>query len=294
MTALDSREELVPLRTDFDVVWRGFNRAQVRQYSDDVETKLQLMTADRDALASYAEDLVRRLEAAVAENIELRGKIDQISRIPIEPDALQERSRRMIELTREEADEITARAQAAAEHSRVAAEEAAERQRDRYEHLLAEMDTRREEMESEHRDLMRRTRTAVEATTQLAEQHRRYLDQESARQREQTERDFEKAMAVRRAEALRTIAGRDAAARTHSDGLIGAAGEKARRMVSDAEREVHALLQVRARLSTELKSCGQLMADALPLLEPLPGETAPGFPQQRGTLPPEPPGSTTT
>ena len=261
MTAHDSREDLADARTDFGVVWPGYNRAQVQRYVHNVDKELQRRSADRDAAASHAEKLARHLQALHSDNNDLRATIDRISRDPIKPDALQERSRRMIELTREEAAEITAQARAAAEQTRSTAEEAANRLRGRYERSLGELATRREEMEKEHRDLMQRTHAQVETMTQQAEQHRQHLDQEAARERREIETQFEKAMAVRRAEATRIIA--------------------------DAERQVGTLHEVRTRLTTELHTCRELLADALPLLHPLPDETAPGFPEQR-SLPTNP------
>jgi chromosome segregation ATPase len=254
MTAHDSRADLA--RTDLGVAWLGYNRAQVQRYVHNVEEELRRRSADHDDAASRAEKLARNLEALHSENNDLRATIDRISRNPIEPDALQERSRRMIELTRAEAAEITARARAAAEQTRSTAEEAANRLRARYERALAELDIRRKEMENEYRELIQHWHAQVETMTQQAERHRRHLDQEAARERRQVETQFEKALAMRRAAAMRIIAG--------------------------AERQVGALHEVRTRLTTELHTCQELLADALPLLRPLPDETAQGLPEQGG------------
>jgi DivIVA domain-containing protein len=281
MTALDSRGDMVTQQTGFDVTWRGYDQAQVQQYVQNVEKELQR----RAAAASHAETLARRLHALHSENNDLRAKIDQICRSPIEPDALQERSRRMIQLTRDEAAEITARARAAAEETGAIAEEAANRLRERHERLLAELDTRREEMENEHRDLMLQARAQVETMTKRAEEHRQQLDQEAARQRRQAETQFEKALDFRRSEAARIIAERDATSRAHTETLVRDATEKAQRLMADAERQVDVLHDARTRVSTELRSCRKLLADALPLLNPLPDETAQGLPEQRRSLP---------
>ncbi|GAA4419411.1 hypothetical protein GCM10023148_18620 [Actinokineospora soli] len=115
MTSLDTPDDLVPLRTDFDPAFRGYDRDQVRRFVAEVEADLRLLAADRDGAVARAESIARELEAARAENRELRERCDRISRTPIDADALTERLRRMVELARADADEIVARARAAAE-----------------------------------------------------------------------------------------------------------------------------------------------------------------------------------
>jgi cell division septum initiation protein DivIVA len=257
--ATDIRDELVPLRTDFDVVLRGYERNQVRQYVEAVETELRLLATDRNAFAAQAGELVRQLEQARGQIRELRERADRICRTPIEPDVLGERLARMVELAHAEAEEITARARAAAEHSRSTERQAAERQRRRHERLVVELDTRRQEMEAEHRDLMRGAQEKVEAMVRDAERRRRELDEQAARLREQVESDFAVAMAARRAEADRIV--RDATDRAH-------------RMVAEAQRHVDRLARQRDQIAAALHTARRLLADAEPALVPLPEEAA--------------------
>jgi hypothetical protein len=168
----------------------------------------------------------------------------------------------MIELIREEAREIIARARAAEVQIKADAEEAANLAREHHERLVAELDSRREEMENEHRNLMEHAKAQVETMEQRAEDHRQHLDREAAGVRRQAETQFERAIAFRRSEVTRVIA--------------------------DAERQVGTLHEMRIRLTTELRTCRELLADALPLLHPLPDETPPDLPEQRGVLPANP------
>lgn len=269
VTAADTREDLVPLRTDFDLVWRGYDRDQVRHHVHSMEADLRLLAVDRDAAVARAEDLTQQLEAARTDNGALRARIDRISRTPIEPDALTERLRRMVELAHEEAADITARARAAAEHSWATANQAADRLRHRAEQLVADLDRRRQEMETEHRELMSRAREQVTMMTRQAEQRRRELDEQAARLRHQVETDFEVAMAARRAEAMRALAEQDRAAKDRADQLIREATEQAHRIVADARRQVDVLRAHRDRLADGLRSAQQLLSDAEPLLRPL-------------------------
>ena len=158
-------QELVPLRTGFDVVLRGFRRAQVRAYVRAVEEELRLLTADRDANAALAESLTAEVEQLRAQNARLTKQIDEMSRTPVSPDAVPPRLRRMVELAKEEASEITARAQAAAEHSWAAAQEAAGRLRAKYAEALAEMDRTRREVEAEHQTMLQQARVDAPSWT---------------------------------------------------------------------------------------------------------------------------------
>ncbi|MFD1152215.1 cellulose-binding protein, partial [Saccharothrix hoggarensis] len=208
MTAVDG--DLVPLRADFDVVWRGYDRGQVRHYVDGVEAELGVLAVDRDAAVARADDLARQLETARAEIRVLREHIDRICRTPVEPHALTERLRRMVELAHDEAAEITERARAVAENHWATAEHAAARLRERSERLVDDLDVRRREAEAEHRALMRRAREQVVAAEREAEQRRRELDARAEALREEVRADFEVAMAARRAEAMAAMAEEEA------------------------------------------------------------------------------------
>jgi cell division septum initiation protein DivIVA len=235
-------QELVPLRTDFDVVVRGYRRGQVRQYVRAVEEELRLLTADRDANASLAESLAAEIELLRAQNARLTRQIDDFSRDPVPPDAVPPRLRRMVELAKEEAQEITARAQAAAEHSWATAQEAAGRLRARYEDALRDMDRARREMEVEHRNMVQQARMDALAMTTEADRRRAELDEQAARRRERVESDFEMAMAQRRAEAMRELAKQKVAAENEATRLVDEATAKATRLVDEATAKASALV----------------------------------------------------
>src|SRR5262245_31604235 len=91
-------EELVPLRTGFDVVMRGYRRGAVRRYVQSVEEELRSLAADRDANVQLAEALARQVEQLRADNVRLAQQLDHACRSPIDPATLQGRMRRMVEL----------------------------------------------------------------------------------------------------------------------------------------------------------------------------------------------------
>lgn len=275
MTASDTTDELVPLRTDFDRGWRGYDRDQVRSYVHAVEADLRLLATDRDAAATRAEDLARQLKAARSQIRELSEQVDRISRSPIQADALTERLGRMVALAHAEADEITARARAAAERNWDTAQQAAQRLRSHHERLVAEIGARRQQMETEHRELINRTHQRIEAMTRHAEQRRHDLDEQAARLRDQVEADFQLAMSARREEARRELADQRAAAQREAQRLIDQATEHAAQIVAAAQRRVDYLENRRTQLAAALHTTQQLLADAEPLLAPLPEEADP-------------------
>ncbi|SER72541.1 hypothetical protein SAMN05216188_114171 [Lentzea xinjiangensis] len=264
--------ELLPLRTDFDLCWRGYDRDQVQHYVRGAEDELRMLAADRDAALAHAESLARELEAARTENAELRARVDRICRAPIAPDALTERLERRVELAHSEAAEITARARAAAEQHWADAKQAADRLRHRAERLVADLDRRRADMETEHRELMNRAHDQVDELTRQAERRRRELDEQAAGVRSQIEADFEQAMALRRGEAMRALAEQQRSAQARADRIVREATERARHLVAEAEQRVEVLRRHREHLAGELRAAQALLADAEPLLRPLPEE----------------------
>ncbi|MER6665648.1 M protein [Amycolatopsis japonica] len=206
----------------FDLAWRGFNRAQVREFVREVEAELRRVEAERDEAIRRGRALADELAAAQEENRELKASVDRISRVPIAPDALQERSRRMLELTREEADDITARA----------AEEAAK----------AEAERKR-----------------------IAE-------------------DFERAMTLRRAEAMRVLAARDEAAQAKARKLLDDAAEEGERLVAEARQKADVALRLRDDVLKQLVGCRELLTEAGVVLA-VPDSPKPEVPVQRRSRP---------
>ncbi|WP_051399933.1 coiled-coil domain-containing protein [Haloechinothrix halophila] len=274
MESLDIRDDLVPLRTDFDVSWRGYDRDQVRRYVHGIETELRLVTADRDAAVAEAENFAARLEASRSEVRELRARLDRVCRTPIEPDEVPGRLRRMVELARDEAAEITGRAQAAAEHTWSTAQEAAQRLRKRSEWFLTDMEAQRVAMVAEYRELMDRAHTEADRMSREAERRRIEQDEAAEQYRAQVTKDFEIAMLARRVEARRDIAEQRRTAQADAERHVAEARAEASRIMRAAQREVDALRQLRDGLADRVRALGRLLADAAPLLgsddEPVP------------------------
>ncbi|MFF5987621.1 metallopeptidase [Prauserella flavalba] len=261
MTITESRSGVLPVRTEFTFAWRGYDRERVKSYVRAVEEEIRLLTADRDSAADTAERLAVELDAVRGENDALRARLERVSRSPIETDGLSERLLRMVDLAHEEAGEIVENARTIAEQSWAAAHEAAERLRSRYDRMLAELDERRAQMETEHRELMARAQADAEAMTKQAERRRRELDEQAARRRQEAEREFTAAMAGRREETVRLIEERETAAKA-----------KAERLLADATARARESEELRRRIAAELRTARQVLTEAIPFTEPLEGE----------------------
>lgn len=108
---VESRTELVPLRTWFGLRWRGYDRTEVDDYVAELETDLRLVTADRDAADARVEVLANRLKALQEENSVLQEGLHRICLTPIDPKGLPERLARMVQLAEEERREVVRDAQ---------------------------------------------------------------------------------------------------------------------------------------------------------------------------------------
>lgn len=281
MESLEIRDDLVPLRTDFDVAWRGYDRDQVRRYVHGVEAELRLAAADRDAAVAEGENLAARLESSRSAVRELRARLDRACRTPTDPDTVPDRLRRMVELAREEAAEITGRAQTAAEHTWSAANDAAQRLRKRSEWFLADLESQRTAMAAEHQELLDRAHTQAEAMSREAERRRMQLDEAVEQHRTQVTKDFELAMLARRVEARRDIAEQRRAAQADADRIVAEARAEASRIVRAAQQEVDVLRQLKDGLAERVRALGRLLADAAPL----PGSDEEPVPEQRLATP---------
>src|SRR5215472_3262903 len=177
--------ELVPLKPGFDVVWHGFDRAQVKQYLEDLEDDIKLISADRNAALSQVADLTEQLRSAHSRITDLGKQVTELVELPKNPDDLDDRCKRMVQLAHHQAGEITARAQAAATHSWSGAEEAAAKLRTGYETLLAELDKQRQDVRSHHSKIVDQARTQVAEMTTASTNRQRELDAQAEQRRRQ-------------------------------------------------------------------------------------------------------------
>lgn len=195
-------EDLVPLRTGFDLSWRGYHREEVDDYVHDIEHDLRDLAADRDACTARAEHLAGMLERSRAETTALRAELNRVCSTPLATDVLPFRLSVMVEVATAEAAAVLERAQGCW----TAAQESAAKLRDHYERLGEDTRRQREEIEAERDAVIRVARVQARTIVAKAEARQRELDAEAEWVREQVELDFKLAMDQRRAEALRGLA----------------------------------------------------------------------------------------
>ncbi|WNV88568.1 hypothetical protein [Umezawaea sp. Da 62-37] len=199
--SVHSVEDVVPLKTGFDLSWRGYQREEVDDYVHDLEHDLRDLAADRDACTARAEHLAEQLESSRAETRELRAELNRVCSKPYDPDVLPVRLAVMVEVAAAQAACVLERAEA----SWSAAQESAAKLRAHYDRLADETRRQRDAIDAEHAAVVRLARVEAASIILEAQERQRDLDATSQAAREQVELDFKIAMDQRRAEALREL-----------------------------------------------------------------------------------------
>jgi hypothetical protein len=266
----------------------------VKQYLEDLEDEIKLISADRNAALSQVADLTEQLRSAHARITDLGKQVTELVELPKNPDDLDDRCKRMVQLAHHQAAEITARAQAAASHSWSSAEEGAAKLRAGYEKLLADLDKQRQEVRVQHSQIVDQARTQVVEMTTATTNRRHELDKQAEQRRIQIEDEFERSMANKRQAVAKEIEQQRAESRADAERKVREATEEAerrvreatdraerklretseecKRRVGDATHQVQDLQSLRKRITEQLTSAHSLMRDATPLLDPLEDE----------------------
>ena len=294
----DDRDLLPSLgSSQFDIVRRGYDRAQVDDTVDALQADLQILAADREATMSQAGALAQALDAARRDIEELRGQLHRQARAPISVRGMSERLQRMLRLAQDEAAEIQARAESVAAQTLGRAEEEAADLRDRYQQMIAKTATRRTEMEAEHERLLGVARRQAEELVRSAQDRATALESEAARRRREIEEDFEITMTERRSGVVRELTELEAASGAEAQRCRAEAVEDARRrvseataearrlltdaeqrstaMVEDAHRKVEQLRTLHHMVAEQLLSVRSMLDDAFRQLGPAPDEESP-------------------
>ncbi|MBV9163056.1 MAG: chromosome segregation protein [Pseudonocardiales bacterium] len=275
--------DLLPMRSMFDIVRRGYDCAQVDYQLEQLRADLQIAVADRDAGAAQAAELTRALEAARGDIDDLRAQLKRLAAPPTTVEGMSERVARMLRTAQNEAAEINAKATAAAAAIRADVESEAAALRTRYEQMIGEAQRRRSAMEAENERAIADTRRRSEEILALAQQRAEQLDAESAARRQQTEEDFDITMSARRRDVTRELAQEEANSKAEAKRRIDEATDVARRLVTEADqtavarvqeatRRVEALRTLHHQLTGQLQSVSWKLDEALQHLSPAPEE----------------------
>jgi chromosome segregation ATPase len=287
--------DLLPMRSTFDIVRRGYDCAQVDYQVEQLRADLQIALTDRDAAAAQAAELARALEAARGEIDDLRADLKRLAAPPTSVEGMSERVVRMLRSAQREAAEITTAATTAAAATRADAEREADELRTRYEQMIAEAQRRRAAMDDEHERAIADARRQGEQVVAEAKQRAAALDADSAARRRQVEEDFDITMAQRRRDVNRELAQEQATSKTEAKRRVDEATDVARRLVTEADqtavarvkeatRQVEALRALRRQITSQLQSVNSKLEDALRQLAPAPepDDVLAAEPTQRG------------
>ncbi|MFD2419144.1 cell division protein DivIVA [Amycolatopsis pigmentata] len=287
---------LLPLKRDYNQAWHGFDRGQVLQYLDHVETNLRRIMADRDGTAARAAKLARELESANAEILRLRTRVEELKRPPERLEDLDERMMRTVELANARAEEVTERARVAAEEHWTATTELSAKLRERYRKLLNELESHAGALRTEQDNALKATKAEVLKLTTEAARRRTQLDIEAERKRRTMEHEFEQTLAAEKAALEKHIADQKTASKSQAERriaeataeatrLLDEARTKARKMLADAtaaaerrendaNRRVEVLNSLSGQAYARLRKADEVLARNQAALDPLPAESA--------------------
>lgn len=277
---------LTHLQREFDHVWNGFDRTQVREYLDELQADVQRLLAERDGALKQAAAVSQQLEAARAENGKLAERVEELQQPPKDLDDLDERMQRVGHLAYLKADEITARAQTAAEENWKATAQASIALRERYRSLLKELDAHAEALHAEHRAALEETRAEVQQLTVEAVRRRDQLDAEEERKRRAIEGEFDAHMASQRSALEKYIADQRTASKNHAQRRLAEATTEAQRRIAEATKEadrrtseanaiIERLVAIGDDARARLRSADEMLATSQSALDPLEDELLP-------------------
>lgn len=277
---------LTHLQREFDHVWNGFDRNQVRDHLENIQAQVQRLIAERDSAVHQINSLSQQLESVRAENGKLAERVEELSVPPKDLDDLDERMQRVGHLAYLKADEITARAQTAAEENWKATAQASIALRERYRTLLKELDTHAEALHAEHRAALEETRAEVQKLTVEAVRRRDRLDAEEERKRRSIEQEFDAHMATQRSALEKYIADQRTASKNHAQRRLMEANSEAQRRIAEATKEAerrtteaNAIIDRLAAIGEDarerLRSADDLLAESQSALEPTEDELRP-------------------
>ncbi|MFL6162949.1 MAG: hypothetical protein ACJ74U_12060 [Jatrophihabitantaceae bacterium] len=275
MAAEDQSTELLPLLDSddpfFDVTMRGYDKRQVDDYVARAVAQLAELAAARDAALATSADRAAQLASREAQIESLRAQAAKKTET-LDPAAVSDRIRDMLQLATEEAaqtrrgaelDAERVLAEARADAERMRAEATAEQQRltagaaqrsaeadqklaQVRTQAAAELDQARVQATAE----LEQARAEAARITEAARAERDRLDAESVSRRQTAEQDFEITLRARRTEAERQRLAEQQDARTTAEKLISDAHARVAELAVERDRTFQALRELHRRLST--------------------------------------------
>ncbi|WP_199432556.1 cell division protein DivIVA [Qaidamihabitans albus] len=233
---------LLPLRREFSQAWHGFDRNQVLQYVDHIETQLRRLMSDRDSARAQINTVSRELDNARREINKLHDRIEELKKPPERIEDLDERMQRTVRLANARAEEIIARAQEGAEKHWAESSTVSDKLHQRYMKLLETLDGHADALQREHEEALASTKAEVEKMTTEAVRRRERLDSEAENRRRTIEREFDAKMTAERNALDKYIADQKTASKNQAERRISEATTEAKRLVDEAGAEAERIL----------------------------------------------------
>ncbi|MGI8693883.1 MAG: hypothetical protein ACR2JK_13450 [Geodermatophilaceae bacterium] len=286
----DRPTEMIPIPavSEFEVVLRGYDRAQVRETIERLDADVRIALTDRDAAVARSSDLASQLSAVHGEMESLRRKLATTAAPTYE--TMGERIAHMLRLAEEEAAEIRRTAHTDTGTLREEAQAMREQTEARQQKTAAEAERIRLKAESDAAKSLTAVgqkaadvRSAAEqkATTLVAdaEARRDRLMRESDERNKRADEDFEISLRERRREAARIEAERlrvstdeanrrVAEATSEAQSRVAAATAQSAEMIAAADRERQRIEGIRQTALRQLREVRELLAG-------LPADTRP-------------------
>ena len=237
--------------TEFAVVRRGYDRAQVDEQIDMLSTQLRTAVAARESAAAEVEVLSRKLEASIgdiqaarsdsaqrrAEVDKLRAQVAELSTIPHTVDGMSERLQQMVRIAQDEVNDMRQRATSSAAHVLALAQAEADELRERSEKERHEFETERRTAQDALRSQLEESRTRLEQLRNESDGQRARLDAELADRRAAADKQFAAEMDERRSAMLAELATQETARREDAGRILESAAQQARAQLADAGAE---------------------------------------------------------
>ncbi len=289
--------------TEFTVVRRGYDRAQVDEQIEMLSTQLRTAMSARESAVAEVEVLSRRLEASIGdiqaarsesaqrrgESDKLRAQVAELSTIPHSVDGMSERLQQMVRIAQDEVNDMRTRATTSAAHVLSLAQAEADELRERSEKERHEFETERRTAQEALRSQLDESRTRLEQLRSESDGQRARLDAELAERRAATDKQFAAEVEERRSAMLAELAAQEAARREDAGRILESAAQQARAQLADAGAETQRIraearhdVAAAQRELEELRSLQHQVSEQLTSVRALLDWTLPQMPGSNG------------
>ncbi|MBA2417143.1 MAG: DivIVA domain-containing protein [Geodermatophilaceae bacterium] len=223
----------MPAVSEFEVVLRGYDRAQVRETVERLDADVRIALTDRDAAVARASNLASQLSAVHAEMESLRRKLASTAAPTYE--TMGERIAHMLRLAEEEAAEIRRTAHTDTATLREEAQAMREQSDAQRQRIAAEAERIRTTAEQKAVSVLADAERKATALVSDAEAQREQLTRQTAERNKRVETDFEISLRARRSEAARAEAERLRASAEEANKRVAEATAEATRRTTEAQ-----------------------------------------------------------